>query len=176
LQQTDLTEVVKMGKRKETASVRSQRLSPRVVDALSDIGHGDKEKGRVRFIEHALWVAGQQGLRVWSGDIHQQKRAAANSLRNLLGENKYDGWDSSKTAGNTHWVMDIWEAACDDWFRVAQVKPPEEVARVNGQVEVTSEAGLTALRRLSARLLDAYLARNSDEMLELLQELEHKGL
>lgn len=162
-------------RRSETKLARRERLKPRVVDCLCDMGHGDQAQGKVRFLEHALWVGAQRELRLWSGDKHMQLRSAGFSLASLLGENKYGTWDTTKTAGNNHWVMDVWEAACDDWFRVKQAKV-EEVERVQPEVEVISEAGLAVMRKLSTRILDAYLARDSDAILEALQELERRGM
>lgn len=160
---------------RETCMARAERIRPRILDCLHDMGHGDPQKGKERFVEHALWVASQHNVRVWQGDRHMQKRAAMFSLASILGENVYAKWDTRKTAGNVHWVMDIWELACDDWFRVKPAEP-EEVEQM-AALEAASPAAVATMvgppaRRLSARILDAYLNRDADAMLTALGELE----
>ena len=157
---------------------RTLALRPRVVDCLSDMGHGDPERGRQRFAEHAIWCAQQRGIRVWNDNNTTLIKAALHSLANLLGDY---GNRQTKTGvpQNAGWVLDIWEVACDDWFRVRPATP-DEVEQM-AELEAASPAATATLvgppeRKLSSRILDAYMNRDSDAMLDALHELEQKGL
>ncbi len=152
------------GKAKTPHQERNEMLSRRVADAVMDMGHGKLEDGIERFVDHALWVADKQQLRIWKGDKHIARRGCLHSLRTILGLNAIyaqEDWPSPGT--NLRWVLDVWEASCDDWFRVSppkQVEPPQ----TNGSVPI------------STRILEAYLAKDADTMLVCLGELEAKGL
>lgn len=116
---------------------------------------------------------------------HAMKRAAGYSLRTFLRlhEKKYAGWDTAH-ATNVHWIQDVWEVACDDWFRVKPVKvdgTDDGTAREMAEWGDTSPDALRVIvgvpdRKLSARILDAYVNRDSDQVLALLAEMEEAGL
>jgi hypothetical protein len=168
-----------------TKHERAAALRPRVLDAIHDMGHGDPQKGIERFVDHALWCAERAELRTWKAISRDaQRRACAYSLRTLLHmhDRTYEGWDVSQAA-NVHWVLDVWEAACDDWFRVAPVtvESADDVIREMAEWGDTSPDAVASLvgvptQKLSTRILDAYVNRDSDRMLELLAEMEGAGL
>ncbi len=166
---------------------RAELLRPRVLDAVMDMGHGDVEKGIDRFVDHALWCAKRLEMRVWKplGGSDGMKRSARWSLLTFLRmhEKKYAGWDTAH-ATNVHWIQDVWEVACDDWFRVKPVKvegTDDGTAREMAEWGDTSPDALRVIvgvpdRKLSAHILDAHVSRDSDRMLALLAEMEEAGL
>ena len=171
-----------MGAPNLTRAARGAAVKIRVVDVIHDMGHGDAEAGEVRFVDHALWCAKQRGIRIWKDDNVELRRTALSSLHTLLGKKKsYNMRRNTDTGTNANWVLDIWEIACDDWFRVQSAKPSPEAIEQMEALEAASPAATAALvgpaaKRLSSRILDAYLNRDSDTMLEALHELEQKGL
>lgn len=154
--------------RHEPQLARSRRVRALVQHTLDErYGGGKTTEERQEFVLHAISVARALGLRVWAGN--RPYNSGLHSLRSLLGENQYDRWDTSKTAGNTHWVLDVWEAACG-----SQITP---TASDNGDVAAAEAFAQEApVERLSVRLLNAYTNRDAEQMLALLSEIEERGL
>jgi len=168
-----------MGAPNTRRAARGMAIKPRVLDVLHDMGHGDIDRGIPRFIEHTLWCAEQRGMRVWNDTSKPMKEVATGSLLLLLGRKPSYGLVREGQGMNSNWVLDLWEVACDDWFRVKPAKPGE-VEQMDA-LEAASPAAVATLvgppdRRLSARILDAYLNRDAEAMLTALGELEEQGL
>lgn len=172
-----------------TREARAELLRNRVRDCLHDMGHGDKAAGVERFVDHALWCAKRNEMRIWKArDREAERRACAYSLRTLLREHEqnYDNWDTS-SAINNNWVLDIWEVACDDWFRVKPVtderlqNESDAIAQALAEFGDTSPEAVAAIidvptSKLSIRLLEAWVNKDSEQFLHLLAEMEAAGL
>lgn len=150
---------------------RGAMLAVRVNDVMYDMGHGDKESGRRRFLEHTIWTGRQAGLRLWKdqGTVQGNIMVANGSLKVLLGERK-PGTSGKTPITNENWVLDLWEVACDDWNRVKPAKPESLPSPNDGAVPVVLS------RPLSTRMLEAYVQRNDGAILTTLAELEALGL
>lgn len=150
---------------------RNARTRDRVVDALNQIGHGNQEEGKVRFIDHAIWVAKRREMRLWkAGSPDQLKYIATRSLETLLGEVQVPNENGNDWTGvNLGWVLSIWESALDDWFRVDE-------ARVVGQPEPVVSTSLAeaidARKPLALRILEAYTTGDDEAIVLLVEEVE----
>lgn len=154
---------------------RNDALRPRVRDAVTNMGMGDVDAGMERFVDHSLYVAGKLGLRVWKGDRHTSRRACFYSLMTILGRNAHRASELWKhPTNNNNWVLDVWEAAVDDYFQITQIERPvfEPEPTVDPNQIATAILVGHEWKPLSTRILEAYIARDAETMLEALAELE----
>lgn len=149
---------------------RSTAIRARVEDALNQLGHGNIEAGKCRFLEHAIWCAERKQMRLWKKvSPEQQIRVATRSLNTLLGEVGVVENGKTWTGRNKNWVLDIWEVALDDWFYIKEV--PVVGTETFSASEICEEEDARQ-KSLSLRILEAYIKRDDNAMIDLAEEVE----
>lgn len=154
--------------------VRANALRPRILDAISIVGLGNQQYGIEQFAKRAVDVADRHSMRSWKQDSPTTTPAdlAVSSLRNLL------GFRQNATLKSHHWVLDIFEETLNEVFHGApsRTKPVADpmVDALNeiDEVGVQSIAPAPSGKPLAQRLLEAYLGRDDDTLLELVAEVE----
>lgn len=181
-------EVRKRGKANEA---RSAVVRERVLDLLGQLGarHGDErraQQARDQFLYTAIRVAKDRDMRLWKDETHTLYEGAKSGLEVLLGEKRVINRGTIATGVNSSWVLDIWEATLDHYFRDPIFKDrayltvvPEPLT--DEQVEALNADGPSFIavpkaeptpRALSMRVLEAYLARDEETFMALLLEVE----
>lgn len=161
---------------RQLVAQRCDQLRDRVRDACTLIGYGDNEYGLSQFARLAETVARIHGLRFFKADSESKTATdlAVGSLKNLL----FLGPGAS--GRSDHWVLDVWESTLDTIFHGV----PPRSGNGNGD-EPSPEVGVHAFaappppspspptrQDFAYRLLEAYLARDDDAMLALVDRLE----
>lgn len=161
---------IKKGSYKMTKRLqRGLEIERRVRDCIIAMGQGNEANGRSRFIDHAIWCASKTEMRLWNDTSKPIPELALSSLKLLLGER---GSTARHRATNENWILDIWELACDDYFRVKTAERVEVDLTPEGAPDVATKPTTASL---STRILEAYLANDDGLMIRCLGELEAKG-
>ncbi len=179
-------------KRTFTVQQRSDMLRPRMADLVALLGHNDQEFGLKVVSRRAVDVAKVRDMRTWN-DTNQARGkvgCAYESLTKLLGL-RINPTDKARghnyTGRNAHWVLDIWEAVLEEIFHSKPTpKPrpedPSDALLGTGtqehgvQVEATAapapaDTPAAPKTALAMRILEAYIARDDDAILEVANEV-----
>lgn len=176
-------------KRGHANEARSAVVRERVLDLLGQLGarHGDERKAqqaRDQFLYTAIRVAKDRDMRIWKDDNHTLYEGAKSGLEVLLGEKRVINRGTIATGVNLAWVLDIWEATLDHYFRDpiykerAHLKAVPNEKITDDEVEALNADGPSWLavpkreRALSMRVLEAYLARDEETFMALLLQVE----
>ena len=148
-------------------AVRSDRICIRVLTVLERIE-------RDLFIRRAVKLAQAKGLHLWESKTMPIEESAHDSLRILLCEKSSPSTYGVFTGVNSHWVLDIWELACDHFESCALKLVRDEEADEPFR-RSTVEAPLLRVaveHSLSERLMSAYIGRDDTEILRIVKELK----
>lgn len=154
-----------------TVQQRSDALRERVRDAVTLLGHGDEDYGLYQFSRRCVSIAEVRGLRMWkSREGKPEHELALNSMQNLL-QIRNGG-----TGRSEHWVLDIFEAGLDDIYRgkTNSRRPPDPADDQLGDDEVGVQPFAEERKPLGMRVLEAYIARDDDVILELVDEITRR--
>jgi len=178
-------------------AARSAIVKERVLDALGQLGmrHGShelSESAKEEFCRRAIRTAKEQGLRLWRSSSMTELQSARDSLATLLGEKKtYSRAGKFSTGVNSGWVLDIWEATLTKYSRTPlfEERPPTcrdekaEYRLTDSDCEELNAGGPAFIhvarqttvtkpdRPLSWRLMEAYIGRDDDAILQIAQEI-----
>lgn len=177
----------------KTNEERSKVTRERVLDMLMQMGgrHGDPVKlqaARDEFCTTAVRIGRERGMRLWKDESATVVDGAHSSLAVLLCEKRVVNKGTIATGVNSAWVLDLWEAALDYYFRDpvwghhrasltlvgAPATTDEEIDALNadGPTVFAKPVVPPAAKSLSMRLLEAYLAKDDEQMMAIAVEVE----
>lgn len=129
------------------------------------------------FVKRALSVGRERGMKLWHSKTMSPEDCALSSLRILLREKSNTTKGRTYTGSNLRWILDIWEAALDELTRgtrpkleVVPAPEPEDPETVGFGVRVFAPA--KPEKSLGTRILEAYLKRNDDLIVNLAEEVD----